>query len=216
MNSLEVIYYSRIGKHFPPCDISDILQAEQYIARAKIGKEFYQALIADLVDYTGVSQYVAGTTYNQGDNVAYRGIIYTVTAVTSNKIPTVTTDWTQAPKFGTACFENLWCNYLARYIALCVIANTIPKIAAKITAEGIVVLEGDGYRAAGKERISDLKAWAAANIEMTWANMVDYIDCNNECYGLFRKTNACGCKARYNEKFDTGNPSGYSDPYLIC
>lgn len=171
----EAIILSRIPKHdFPPADIADIFNIEMAERRNCLGEDFYDALLADLVDYSAVESFVKGTAYTTGQVVEYKGIYYKAVSNTSNE-PTVATDWDYAPKFTTAIYEEFWCKFLGRYLALIAVRNSMAPTARKLTGAGVIKVEGDNFTSAKDNEIVGLYNHTDALITLVYDNLHSWV-----------------------------------------
>ena len=59
----EVIRYSPVSNKFPTAYVSGVYRKEISFARKWLGKEFYDLLIDDLVEYGTVKNWTNGETY---------------------------------------------------------------------------------------------------------------------------------------------------------
>ena len=133
LSKAEVRSLAKVSKY--TCDLQDIYQVEQREARLKLGIDFYNELIADLVDYSSASEWEDGTTYSAEDVVIWDGIFYQAISETDTE-PTTVEFWELAPKFDKDCFNTLWCNYLGVYLALNVVKNSLMHQFVKIDRPG--------------------------------------------------------------------------------
>lgn len=186
----EVILYSKIDDHFPPCDLDDIREIESYQFTTCLGGDFYDALVADLTDVSGATAYDSGTSYNQGDMVIYDGLYYTADQNSPAEPPT---QWTLVDKFQTTCNNDLWCNGLARYLSLVVVRETIPLIATQIGSKGIVKKKGEDFEPASEKAISRLQSSIESKINRSWILLDKYMRDNNDddCYDLYVDNTGC-------------------------
>lgn len=168
------------------CDPQDISNIEEYEFLKCLGIAFKDVLVADLVDYSSAPDYESGSSYNEGDVVVYNGVYKKATQNTSQE-PNGS-DWINAPKFTTDCYETLWCNYLARYLALTVIKDKLQTWATHITEQGVIVKSGDSYEAARQSEVEALAASIDVKIGKGYELMDYYMRHNNDsgCFDLYR------------------------------
>lgn len=113
LTALELIRKAPVSKDFPPTKICPIIEASEseIFESCALGVDFYEALLEDLVDNTGVSKYNPATSYSVDAKVDYYG------AILKSKINTNTTDpcqdtlgtaWEVVPKFQTECVNDIW------------------------------------------------------------------------------------------------------------
>lgn len=207
LTSIEAIELARIGKEFPPCDIQDIEQVELTQFNICFTLDFYEALLADLVDYSGVTQWVNTTPYEVGDLVVYMGRVYEAIANNTNVLPMVGDKWKFARKFTSDCYNDLWNKgRLGRWLALLTLKTTIPFSATKLSGMGVTKPLGDRFEQASRNEVNDLSIAmqnsaneclniAKRHIEKT-KNTCTYEGLNtNECNSC--KTNVCNTSTGY-------------------
>lgn len=191
----EVKELAKINKHVPTCDLQDIKQVEKVAARNCLGKSFYAALLADLKDYSEIPAWTGASV--TADTVRlYKGIYYKAKTTTTAE-PTVKTDWEEAPKFETDCYNDLWCEGgLGRYLALLVVQNSIPIMATAVTAQGVSKRDGEGHRAAEEAEVLRLQNWIASNVASALDNLDEYLKDNsaNACFSTYKgNTQSSSC-----------------------
>lgn len=167
--------YSRIPKNdFPPCDISDIFNVEMAERRKCLGKDFYDELVGDLVDYSAVESYIKGNSYVVDEVVEYKGVLYKALGSTTSE-PSVKGEWELAPKFTTEKFEELWCRYLGKYLALVAVRNSLTSVSSKVTGAGIIKIEGENFRPAKDAEVIGVMDHVDSMVRMVYENMHDWI-----------------------------------------
>lgn len=170
----DVVELSDIGKDVPVCTIKDIAQVERNEFLGCLGIEFYEVLLADVVDYEaqGVDEWVAGTSYTAGDVVKWRGKYYTCTLTGTNTEP-LNGDWELSDKFTTDEYNALWCDaQLGRYLATLVAKNKAVKQAIQFEDKGMVRRSGTNFDPA---TMSEVKQWVTA-VDQDIAQMYKYLD----------------------------------------
>jgi hypothetical protein len=152
LSSNEVLYYASHHYSLSASDVQkQILLQEQKAARNVIGWDFYQALLADLVDYSAAPDWAAGT-YNIGDLVWRLGLVYQCTATTTNTDPNGGAGWSLAPKFASACYNGLWGAGLAYFLSNVIMAASCNSIAYKVAPGGIVQINAADANQAATDR----------------------------------------------------------------
>jgi hypothetical protein len=221
MNSLptlitikEVELLSGIDGKLPTCGNSDIYQVEQRERRRCIGNDFYDALVADLANYSAATQYEAGTEYVDGDTVIYNGLYYTATTTTTNA-PSNHQDWTYADKFNEADYNTFWGGFLGPYLAVNVLAWVMPFAATKVASQGVVRNFGENFQSASASDMKRLQAALNARIVTVNENMREYLkdQTENTLFALhpdIEKLNStdCGCECGGTGQIEYG---GYVD-----
>lgn len=185
----EVVNFTPISIQFPRCDLRTLYGIEFNEGLNCLGMHFYNELLGDLVDYSGVLPYAQATSYNTGDLVAYKGVIYTALEDSlQGIIPTTINKWEPAPKFNKECFEKLWCNHLGEYLSWVVIRNRLPFISTQVTAEGLVKKIGEHFEAASDKDFHTVQKAVIAQVDRAFTNMHAYIMANNgnHCYDKYK------------------------------
>lgn len=198
LTEYEAVMYGRLEKSVPGCDLSDIAQIEQREFRNRLGWDFYQELLGDMHDYTDegewgvIQEWDVATNYPEGNYVLYDGAYWVADTDTIGE-PPPHTDWSLAQKFAEACFNTLFCDYLGRYLALCLIKNSTVPMAIQMKAAGIVQQMGDDFKPVSDKMVDKLQNWYGANISLVFENMHDWMirvndpdsDDSQTCKGKF-------------------------------
>lgn len=190
-----------------PCTFREIFHIEVYEFRHSLGDAYRKTLLAAMVDYSGTDLYSDETTYNEGDLVTYwvneSLQVYRALAETDT-IPTNTEFWELAPIFDSenACFDKyteLYCDYLAPYLAYCVLIKKLPSLVAVISDKGVLQFNGLSYQPADEKSVASLKAALESERLMIYSNMVSYLkaDKDNACFsgidfGTSEDCDGCG------------------------
>lgn len=138
----EAVRFSPVGNDFPVSQLYGQIKAEEWLVFIQhIGEDFYDRLLADLVDYAGVSEWDGGP-YAAGDHAMDAGIVYT-SLVSDNTEPIGdplnTSAWKEAYKFTTACFNDLWVNgFLRELLAYSVVLPAVTHVTYPTGAAGTV------------------------------------------------------------------------------
>jgi hypothetical protein len=120
LSEREAIVLGNLGSDFPPTWLSSTIedQEQDYFDR-EMSMEFYDALIADLVEYPQGDPYDSDQIYAIDDIVLYDGFLYrSLTAANQNNQMNDTDHWVKVPKFGTPVYDQLWYRYLGRILAM--------------------------------------------------------------------------------------------------
>lgn len=186
-----------------------IFQAETSAFEKYLGNDFYTVLKADLADYSGSSVWTAGT-YLTGTIKIHNGI-YKIALVDTDKEPSVTTDWGNAPKFNTECYENLWCMFLGFYLAICCDYMFIARSRFHRGKEGVVKKKSEDYTPASQEEIDFLKAAVFEELLMVFNNMNTYMNNNNTgCFDTYKNLKtSTSCGEIIQEKFEGQEDYGF-------
>lgn len=127
--------YARTDQHLTACGDADIIEVERIEFLGCLGWDFYQELLANEPDYSSAATWAPGS-YAEGDVVKYRGYYKIATTATTQEPNGA--EWENAPTFEEPLFETMWCEYLGRYLALCVVRNDLAGHMVKVSDKGIV------------------------------------------------------------------------------
>lgn len=133
ITAAEAVRHAPVNADFPASKLCALIPAEeQNLFLDHIGYDFYEVLIADLVDYSGVDEWDSTATYADGDLVMFQGIVYeSLVAGNTEPIgdPLNLSAWKEADKFTTACYNALWVDgFLREVLAYSVIAAVLPHV----------------------------------------------------------------------------------------
>lgn len=153
------------------------------------GKEFYDALLADLVIYT---EYDSTVTYALNAIVIYDGQYYKCTVNNTEGVePTDTANWVAASKFTTTEYQTLWEEHLWQYLALAVQHASTFRNAYRSTSSGVVRNERDFSKPAEYSGVKAVKDELMADIEILREKMDDFLRTQKDDYPLYLG-NKCG------------------------
>jgi len=191
----EVIRYARVSDHVPSCDIANICIWEENEFRRCLGQGFYDILKAELEDYSNVAKWIDGS-YDATDKVSYEGVVCIANVNTSDS-PENKVDWSLAPKFTTAAYEQFWCKYLAPYLSNVIMKASLPRMHSYVTAIGIQKRNARDSEAVNEKEYAILQRSYENEIEVIYNLMTDFVANDNS--GLFDefgiKKDICGkCK----------------------
>lgn len=196
MTPAEVVQFSGLKLTAAPCDLRELYQIEYSEARNRIGITLYDAMIEALADYSAAPEWTEGT-YNTGDVVKYKGRYYEVIAdPTTTNVPTVATAWKVADKFTGDCaevYEDLFCNYMAPFLANAVVQSRLPYIYSQIHNVGVINVSAGEYESVNRDQYKDLLTAVIRDKEVAYANMAYFLslDENAESECLKTSTNDC-------------------------
>ena len=174
-----------------PCTFREIFHIEVYEFRHSLGDAYRKTLLSAMVDYTGTDLYNDQTTYNEGDLVTYwinESLQVYRALTTTDAIPTTVDDWELAPIFEDgdcqAKHNELYCDYLAPYLAYCVLIKKLPSLVAIISDKGVLQFNGLSYQPADQSSVASLKAALESERLMIYSNMVAWLkaDQDNACF----------------------------------
>lgn len=169
-------------------------------------------MLADLVDYSDKSEYDSSASYNEGDVVLYQGYYYKAKKATS-ALPSLNTDWEEAPKFSKSTYNDLWNKFLGRYLALLVVDSTIPPRSTQVTAAGTVKINGEEFEAAKEDSVLRLQNWVSAQIRIVKSNMHHYlVDSGLSVFSNYKGLPDEGCT----DDSDNCTDRDYTNDYLFA
>lgn len=208
--------FSELGEAFPSCDLTDIFQVELTEFRKCLGIEFYEKLKSSLADYSDTPQWVTGSNI-EGNTVKNRGTIWTAKTTTASEPIAENEYWGLAPKFDIstdcgAAYNDFYCLFLGRYLALSVVLQTGGRSAVNLNASGITVKHGDGYAPADSKQRQFFFESIRSQIANTLENMRFWVNnhASKSCFSdslLIENGDGCGCGTAQNrdcKPFKTG------------
>lgn len=94
-----------------------------------VGWENYQSMLDDKKDFSSVQKWNDETTYLEGDEVIYKGIVYVADEnITNNNTPNDCSQWSEAEIFDDECYNKIWYEGgLRKIIAWYVFAEAAPS-----------------------------------------------------------------------------------------
>lgn len=181
MTANEVARYTAVDLPFNLCTMRELYNIEYRQARTKIGFDFWQRMVAAKADYSSAEEYSHTEAYEAGDVVKYKGVYYEATEASTGVLPSNSHSWEEAPKFdpAAACaalFEEIWCTFLAPYLASIVLAQRLPFVHTRIKDVGVLNYEGESYDTANEESYSRLIKAVYRDAEMIEGNMRHFIN----------------------------------------
>lgn len=174
-----------------PCTFREIFHIEVYEFRHSLGDAYRKTLLAAMVDYSDAILYNDQMAYDQGDIVKYwvnESLQVFVALSTTTAVPTDVVYWSPAPIFEDgdcqAKYTELYCDYLAPYLAYCVLIKKLPSLVAIISDKGVLQFNGLSYQPADQSSVSSLKAALESERLMIYSNMVAWLkaDQDNACF----------------------------------
>lgn len=189
-----------------PCTFREIFHIEVYEFRHSMGDAYRKTLLAAMVDYSDAQLYDDETNYSLGDIVTYwinESLQVYRALATTDAIPTTITDWELAPIFEDGdcqeTYTEFYCDYLAPYLAYCVLIKKLPSLVAIISDKGILQFNGLSYQPADQSSVASLKAALESERLMIYSNMVAWLksDQDNACFsgidfGTSEDCDGCG------------------------
>jgi len=120
-----------------------------------------------VVNYASAPTWTAGA-YLAGDLVYWKGVVFVADINTSAEPPSY--GWSVAPKFTTACNNQLW-PYLRRYLALCIIKRSVSYLAYQVADGGINRGTGNNFIPADYRDVERLAKSIDTDVEVAFWNM---------------------------------------------
>lgn len=176
------------------CVIRNILMMEREEREYCLGREFYDALIEDLVDYDSAVAWAPGS-YSADDVVIYKGVYYKALELTSSE-PSSRQFWTMAPKFTTDAHNSLWDAALGKYLALSAIRDSIPPTSTQFRSTGVIKIVGSRERPADIQEAYALQDHVFSMVYRAYRALVVYINefSTAGALGSFKGlTSTCSC-----------------------
>lgn len=201
----------------------ELYNIEYRQGRKTIGYDLWQRMITAQADYSGAEEYDPGRTYSAGETAKYKGWYYAAVTETTGAPPSNTAVWAEAPKFDPAgdCaeeFEELWCTFLAPYLANLTLAQRLPYLHTQIKDIGVLNYGGDSYDTADETSYDRLIKALYRDAELIKGNMRHYLNAEakaeNPCFeGYAGAEKKDDCKNGEPERNRTGAarrvPGGY-------
>ena len=195
----DVLSFTKASKEFPLCELNAIFEMEFCEFTQCLGKAFYDQLLSDLHQYE-CQIYDDDTAYNAGDVVAFGGVFKVAIADTTGNTPDNVAFWANAPRFQTACFEDLWCKFLGPYLSWTMIRDQLPFVSIKIAAAGLTKTVGQTFEAANTKEYQRVEQSVLARRERAFTNLDFFMKKNNDagCFDNYKAIantccGECGC-----------------------
>lgn len=204
MTAADVVQFSSLKLDFSLCTLREMYRIEYSEATACIGYDFWQSMVTALADHSTATIYEAGTTYPVNTVVKFQGKYRQATKETS-ALPSVATDWTDAPRFTGDCadaYDDFFCTFYAPYMAHVVISRKASYIVTQLSDRG-VEYGGKSYSATDEKLIQSLYRAIHRDKAEAWANLLHFMSLDttkdNECFNDWPGYNedecSCGCGA---------------------
>lgn len=215
----DVVQFTGVNVNITTCTFRELYNIEFYEARKCIGYDFWLAMVAALADYSADAEYVAGNSYLTGDIVKYQGV-YKIALQDTIAVPTLSTDWEDAPRFAGACataYDGLFCDFLGPYLAHKVLADRLPYIWTQIRDTGVLTFNGQQFETADSSGLTRLQTAVHKDAAVALGNLKYYMALDaseaNTCFAEWPEydDDSCGCNS---STCNTCNPKrrvgGYS------
>ena len=168
----DIIRYTPVKLDFNPCTFRELYAIEYAEAVRCIGATLWNAMVANLVDYSSARPYVT-KSYAVGDAVVWRGG-YRVALVETTQAPDYAVAWGDAPRFGSATYEDLFCSFLGPYLAYVALSQRLPYILTQVTDQGMNY-GGRRYNAQDVDRIKSIERAVFRDRERAWQVLENFM-----------------------------------------
>lgn len=178
MNAEEVIQLSPVQAGFPADYITQgIYLNERTVFMGWLGSDFRGDLIADLVDYSGATEWERGKTYSQDDQVIHKGLYYVSLSNDNGLPPTDPSGWTPGDKFQEADYQSLWDQCLGVHFALVHLKPALTWATFEADSGGIMVKSNQdaGRMTVGDRGFSKYESLVKAQINQSKELIIEYI-----------------------------------------
>lgn len=198
-------------RKFSPADAHDstalrenfIQNKEEKLFNLYFGWEFYEALVADKIDYEILPNYVGDysntTAYTIGQTVQFVDELFTLIVANSTGVaPTSKVNWTRSKKFANDDYNFLWERYLRTILAFNVLYTSVLYSAIKVTAKGVTKSKDETFDSVSIKELQTYKEGMKTDIDDVCYNMDLFIQRNADKYPLYKPliNNTCGPKAK--------------------
>lgn len=159
ITAYEVVKYSPVRFDYPTATIcTAIKNKELSLFRDCLGTDFYNLLLADVINYHNIPEYNIYTRYTTGDIVFYDGTLFVALQGAPPSTPLEDdSSWAIAPKFTTTKYQVLWDDYLKYYLAYMIIHSTINYSTFQAGSMGLVLIKN--YTEQGQSTVGLKELW---------------------------------------------------------
>jgi hypothetical protein len=190
---IEVIAKANVDHNFDTKIVcSHIANVEfRYLSSPKgcFGDDFYNALVADVVDYI---DYDSTVTYALDDIVIYGGAYYKCLANgTIGFEPTNIAKWVKVSKFTNSDYQELWDNHLWDFMAIATQHASTFGNAYRSTSKGIMRNDSDNSKPAEYAGVKALKDELMSTIMLVQERMDIYLKNNKDKFPLYKCNSEC-------------------------
>jgi len=178
MTPKDVIDFTFVRKlKISVCNFDQLFTIEFEQARKCLGLDFWQDMIDAKVDYSTAPEWVQGSMTALDAVVKHKSIFYQAIQDAITSQPPTAGDWKVAPRFSGDCgtaYDDLFCKFLAPFLANKVLARRLPFIKSMITDSGILELKGEVQDIDAKDYSSLINA-ANRDSALSWGNLLAYM-----------------------------------------
>lgn len=180
----EVVKYSPESDKFPAAYVGKhIYRKERYVRREVLGKDFYDAMLDDMVNFGTPDEWSSETTYASGDYVKYYDTILESIASGNTVEPCAANAsgyWVEPDKFETACYNSLWIEGdLRGYLSSLVMADAVVHPTYPAGAKGVTewISEGtESARSAKQSIVAGKQTLLRKEADEILANLKDWVE----------------------------------------
>lgn len=181
LRSTDIVKFTAINVNMNTCTFADIFAVEYNLFVKFLGFDFRADLVAQLADYSAVSDYNAATTYAIDDIVKYQGKYYKSLAANTGVEPNTAGKWELAPRFDTsnACgakYEPFFCDFLGPYLANCLLDAKLGFIWSQVHDVGTIQYNGASYSSTDDNAYTRLKRAISNDIRVRLDNLKHHLN----------------------------------------
>lgn len=205
----EITRLASISDTLPRCTTSEILETEESEFFECLGEDLRRTLLENLTDLSSAVDYASGS-YNEGAIVKYNdGLYYTAQENTSTEPGS--SAWSLTDKFQDGKANELWCNYLGRYLALGVVRDSLIMISTNISAKGVVLQKDQDFEPASDERLRRVQKDIMTKMKRIFRSMDRWLkEHNSGMFAGYLGNQSTGCDD------DSDNCDQYTSEWLIA
>lgn len=180
LKDYEVPVLAGLRSTFPVCELTDVEIIEYTLFKSCLGLDFRKDLMNDLVDHSTVLEYDDEKTYAVDEKASFNQYVYQATVITTGNRPDNILYWKDGLKFDQDLYNELWCNYLGKYLAYNVVKHTAAGSSIYLGPQGAVRRSGENFTPASTTEINLLMKNIDAKITMSLEVMVDWMKSKKE------------------------------------
>lgn len=201
LSNYDVVRHTNLLKS-KPIVVQLIPVIEQQNMLKMFGREFYDILKSDIVEYEENAQYkgnyVESTQYEEAGIVKYKGDYYEykVNVQGEKKTPDCGMNWVEKDKFKTPCYNTLWNEHLVKFLSWKVYHMAIPSLHIQHGVNGYQYQDNDGAGGKGsnKEWLNTYTSSILSIISVVESGLIEYLfSSNKDCdFSKVKLLNNCG------------------------
>lgn len=193
ITAYECVMFNDIDRNVDPSRFrSHISDVELRIARTQLGKTFYRAMLSDAQEFSNLASWSSVPTYVVGSKVIYRGFVYETSSVSQGENPGDGSPWSLVNKFSVTAYNDLWTDYLRKYLAVEVFSQAARFMHIQVKQKGFVKRSdpATGANQVDRGEYTDIQKHIQELSDQRYRNMDDwikevkddYLDENGESY----------------------------------